>query len=70
MLKNNENPLTTADVFPEFSAESRAEVEYTIRRYLELVKRIYEHAAQHDPEILTELRRRARLRKKREKAHS
>lgn len=69
MLKKKENPVTIADAFPELSEGLHAETEDTIRRYLEVVKRIYEYVAEHDPKSLTELRRRARLRKKREKAH-
>ena len=64
MPKNDHIPLTAADAFQELSEEMQAEAEYTIRRYLEVVKRIYDHVAAHDPKILTELRRRARLRKK------
>lgn len=68
MLEKDENPISIGDLYPHISAQEQAEAAETLRRYLELVKRIYEHIAQHDPKTLTELRRRARLRKKGQKA--
>lgn len=52
------------DLYPDLSAEERREAEENLRRYLALVKRIYEYVAEKDPKILTELRKRARLRRR------
>ena len=38
------------------------------KRYLAVVSRVFAHIQAHDPGALTELRRRARLRKKAEKS--
>jgi hypothetical protein len=57
-----------AELYPQLSDKDQSEVEEVLRRYLSLVKRIYEHVVVHDPKTLTELRRLARLRKKGEKS--
>jgi len=68
MPDNNEKSISLHDLFPQLSEEEQREAEENLRQYLALVRRIFEHVQANDPKILTELRRRARLRK--EKAHN
>lgn len=63
MSKNEEKPITGADLSPDLTAEAPSEAEDNLRRYLAVVKQIFENVVEEKPEILTELRRRARLRK-------
>ncbi len=62
-----ENPISIADLYPDLTTEEQSEAEDNLRRYLAVVRQIFEHIQTEKPKILTELRRRARLRK--EKAH-
>lgn len=57
--------ITIDDLYPDLSPEQQAEAEYHLLRYLALVKRIFERIAREKPELLTELERRAMLRKDR-----
>ncbi len=57
--------ITIADLYPDLSPERQAEAEYRLLRYLSLVKRIFERIARERPDLLTELERRAMLRKER-----
>lgn len=57
--------ITIADLYPELSPEEQQETEYRMLRYLAVVKEIFEEICESKPEILTELERRAMLRKKR-----
>ncbi len=57
--------ITIADLYPELMLEQQAEAEENWLQYLVVVKRIFEYVCQEKPEILTELERRAMLRKKR-----
>jgi hypothetical protein len=57
--------ITVADLYPGLSPEQLAEAEYRLLRYLALVRDIFERIVEENPEILTELERRAMLRKKR-----
>ena len=57
--------ITVGDLYPGLSPEQQAEAEYRLLRYLAVVKRIFERIAQENPELLTELERRAMLRKER-----
>jgi len=66
-LNKVDNKMSTANLYPKLSLEERREVEENLRRYLSVVREIFEHIKFNNPKILTELRRRARLRK--EKAH-
>lgn len=68
MSRDEETPITIADLYPDLTAEDQREAEENLRRYLEVIKRIYEYVAERDPKVLTELRKRARLRKKVEKS--
>lgn len=67
MPDNTEKSISLNELFPELSGEEQREAEENLRQYLAVVRRIFEHVQAHDPKILTELRRRARLRK--ETAH-
>ncbi len=61
------SPVSITTLYPELSPEELREAEENLRQYLAVVRRIFEHVQANNPKILTELRRRARLRK--EKAH-
>ena len=67
MPDSNEKTISLSELFPQLSEEEQREAEENLRQYLAVVRRIFEHVQANDPKILTELRRRARLRK--EKAH-
>ncbi len=67
MPNSEENNIPIADLFPSLRPEDQREAEENVRQYLAVVRRIFEHVQANNPKILTELRRRARLRK--EKAH-
>lgn len=53
--------ITIADLYPELSPSERAEAEYNLKRYLNLVWRIYERVRREDPELLTKTLNEARL---------
>lgn len=55
--------ITIADLYPELSPEEQAEAKENWLRYLQVVRRIFEYIGEDHPEILTELEKRARLRK-------
>lgn len=57
--------ITIADLYPELTSEQQADAEYRLLGYLEIVNRIFEQVCLERPDILTELERRAMLRKKR-----
>lgn len=57
--------ISVADLYPDLSSEKQQEAEYRLLRYLAVVKEIFERVAQENPEVLTELERRAMLRKER-----
>ena len=67
MPDDDEKPISLTELFPELSEEEQREAEENLRQYLAVIRRIFEHVQANNPKILTELRRRARLRK--EKAH-
>jgi predicted house-cleaning noncanonical NTP pyrophosphatase (MazG superfamily) len=67
MPDNKEKSISFSELFPQLSEEEQPEAEENLRQYLAVVRRIFEHVQANDPKILTELRRRAKLRK--EKAH-
>lgn len=58
--------ITIADLYPDLSPQEQREAEYRLLRYLAVVKRIFERISRENPELLTELERRAMLRKKRD----
>jgi hypothetical protein len=58
--------MTVADLYPELTPEQQADAEYRMLGYLAVVKQIFESICRDKPEILTELERRATLRKKRD----
>lgn len=57
--------ITIADLYPELTPEQLAEAEYRLLRYLAVVRTIFERIVREEPELLTELERRAMLRKER-----
>jgi len=61
------SPVPITVLYPQLSPEELREAEENLRQYLAVVRQIFEHLQANNPKILTELRRRARLRK--EKAH-
>lgn len=64
------NDITINNLYPGLSPQKQQEAEYHLLRYLAVVKRIFERITRENPELLTELERRAMLRKKRNKASS
>jgi hypothetical protein len=60
-----EGDITINDLYPELSPAEQQEAEYRLYRYLAVVKDIFGEIRESKPELLTELKRRAMLRKKR-----
>lgn len=56
-----ERKITIADLYPELSAEERAEAEYNLQRFARLVWRIFERVLRENPERLTKEIEKARL---------
>lgn len=67
MSRNEVNKITIADVYPHLSSEEQREAKEHLLRYLDVVRQIFQHITDEKPELLRELRRNARLRKR--KAH-
>lgn len=44
-----------ADLYPELSLEQQQEIEYNLRRYVTVIRRIYERVKRENPALLTEL---------------
>lgn len=65
MAENTEGVFTVMDLYPDLSPDERAEAEYRMLRYLAVVKEIFEEICESNPKLLTELERRAMLRKER-----
>lgn len=61
---SNEKEITIADLYPDLTPEEQAEAKEAWLQYLRIVRRIFEYIHSEKPEILTELERRAMLRKK------
>ena len=59
--------ITISDLYPDLPPAELQAAEYRLHRYLALVKRIFERIVRENPELLTELERRAMLRKERQK---
>jgi hypothetical protein len=55
--------MKLGELYPQLSTVEQAEAHETLRRYLSVVRRIFEYIRTENPKILTELRRRASLRK-------
>ncbi len=64
--RQSEGDITIFDLYPDLSPEQLQEAEYRMLRYLAVVKEIFEEICESKPEILTELERRAMLRKERQ----
>lgn len=58
-----EEDIPISEIYPGFMPEEQAAAEETWRQYLAIVKRIFEYVSEENPEILTELEKRVRLRK-------
>jgi hypothetical protein len=65
-IPNRQNkPPSIAELYPQLSAAEQAAAEEKWRRYLRVVRRIFEYIGEEHPEILTELEQRVMLRKQR-----
>lgn len=62
-----EKNILLSELFPQLSEERQREAEENLRKYLAVPRRIFEHVQANNPNILTQLRECARLKK--EKAH-
>ena len=67
MYENEEKEITIADLYPELTPEQQAIARENWLRYLRVVKRIFERICEENPELLTELERRAMLRRNKNK---
>lgn len=65
MHENEEQKITIADLYPRLTPDEQARAEDVLLRYLSVVKGIFERIAEENPELLTELERKAMLRKRR-----
>jgi hypothetical protein len=63
--RQSDGEIEISDLYPNLSSEQQTEAEYRLLRYLALVKDIFERICEENPNILTELERRAMLRKER-----
>jgi hypothetical protein len=61
-----ESEITIADLYPELSPDEQRQAEYRLLRYLEVCREVFEEICESQPEVLTELERRAMLRRKRQ----
>lgn len=69
MLTQDQNPVTAQrEALAHPDKTVNVEADANLRRYLSVVLKIFEHIKTQNPAALTELRRRARIRK--EKAHN
>lgn len=57
--------LRISDLYPALAQELQSDAEYRLLKYLGIVKGIFERICRENPKLLTELARRATLRKKR-----
>jgi len=64
MSSENEKRIPISELYPNLTIEEQTEAEENLRRYLVVVKRIFDNIAEHKPEILTEIRKSASLRNK------
>jgi hypothetical protein len=63
MVKKKKKEITISDLYPGLEADEQLEAEENLLRYLTVVKGIFLQIQKKKPEILTELQRRASLRK-------
>lgn len=63
-IPQTDGEITIADLYPDLTPEQQAEAGYHLLRYLAVVRTIFERIAKENPELLTELERRAMLRKR------
>ena len=67
-VPKKDGDITIADLYPELTPEQLAEAEYRMLRYLAVVRTIFERIVREEPGLLTELERRAMLRKERNRS--
>jgi len=67
MARHENQQISMRELYDDLNTEQLADAEANLRRYLGVVKRIFDHIQAENPKILTDLRRRAKLRK--EKVH-
>lgn len=60
----DENKVTIPDLYPDLTSDEQTEAEENLRRYLVVVRQIFQTIVDGKPKILTELRKRASLRKR------
>jgi hypothetical protein len=65
-MPKDDRSVMIGENYPQLSTAEQHEVEENLRQYLAVVKRIFENVRIEKPEILTELRRRANVRKSNE----
>ena len=63
-ISNDDNEITSAELYPELSPEQQAEAEFYLLGYLDVVRRIFERISRENPEFLTELEKPANLKGK------
>jgi hypothetical protein len=59
----SDDEITIADLYPNLTPNEQAEAEYRMLRYLAVVKEIFERIVEGKTKLLTELERRAMLRR-------
>ena len=64
MTSENEKQIMISELYPVLTSEERIEAEENLLHYLGVVKRIFEQLSDQKPELLTEIRKRARLKKR------
>jgi hypothetical protein len=69
MLTNDDKEITVTDLYPELTPEEQVAAQENWLRYLRVVRRIFVYVSEENPEILTELEKRVRLRKEKEQRH-
>ncbi|MDQ4123266.1 MAG: hypothetical protein M3209_17655 [Acidobacteriota bacterium] len=52
---------TIVELYPQLSQEEQREAEYNLRRYIRLVRRIFERIRRENPKALTDALKEARL---------
>lgn len=63
MFSKNEKRIAISELYPDLTIEEQTEAEENLLRYLAVAKRIFADISKQKPEILTEIRKGARLRK-------
>lgn len=64
MSQKYHRKIRMAEIYPGLTAEELVEAEENLRRYVAAIKQIFNYDLHENPKILTELRKRATLRRK------